>query len=277
LKTILLLITFLIPLNLSGQKDTVIYYTLLGRTTDKDSTAQFYEKITKNGRNKYLSTTFTRQEEKWVMLYETNIKIETDSSLTINSKSLVNPKTIRIFHKTKGGYYIKDYIGSILVQEGFSKMTFPLVKFGHWRGYDASTGILKAEESYLENQLMSNRFWINESEFIDDVFYLADKNAAFKGGDTTLLNFINANARYPKYAFKNNVSGTVSVRLIIMKDGRVRGIELLKKGNRFLDLEALRVIRSLPETWNPGEIDNKKVNMLIAIPITFQINKFNNP
>jgi TonB family protein len=277
LKTATLLLTFFISLNLSGQKDTVIYYSGLGRIVGPDSTAQFYEKVTKKAGKKYLSTTASRQTGKWAVLYETNIKMETDSSLTISSRSLINPETARIFHKTNGGYFIKDYIGSVLAQEGFSKLMFPLVKYGHWRSYDTSTGSLKAEEAYLENQLISNRYWINESEFIEDVFYLADKVPAFKGGDTTLMNFINEHGRYPKYAFNHNIEGIVTVRLIVMKDGSVRGIELFKKGNRFLDLEALRVIKSIPETWNPGEIENKKVNMLITVPVTFQISKFNYP
>ena len=270
-----LLFILIIPFSLSGQNDTIIYYSGLGRSSGSDSTALFYEKITKQTKKKYLSTTFARQEEKWVMLYETSIKKETDSSLTISSKSLINPKIIRFFHRTNKGYFIKDYTGSILVQEGFSKLMFPVLKFGTWRGYDPSTGNLKTEEVYLENQLISNRYWINESEYIDDVFYLADKVAEFKGGDTTLMNFINEHARYPKYAFNKNITGTVIVRLIIMKDGTVRGIELLKKVNIFLDREALRVIKSLPEIWNPGEIEDKKVNMLISVPIIFQISKFN--
>jgi protein TonB len=87
------------------------------------------------------------------------------------------------------------------------------------------------------------------------------------------MNYIAEHARYPKYAINKNIKGLVIVRLIVMKDGTVRGIELLKKINSFLDLEALRVIKSLPDTWNPGEIENKKVNMIIAVPIDFQIIK----
>jgi TonB family protein len=269
--TILFMLTF--PLRLSGQNDTIIYYSGLGRSVGPDSTALFYEKITKETRKRYLSTTFASQEEKWIMMYETNIKKETDSSLTIISKSQLNPKIKRFFHKTQTGYFIRDYAGSVLVQEGFSKLIFPLIKFGHWREYDHSTGNLKTVELYSENQLITNRYWINDSEYIDDVFYLTDKVAEFKGGDTALINFIAEHAHYPKYAFNKNIKGMVIVRLIVMKDGTVRGIELLKKINSFLDLEALRVIKSLPDTWNPGEIENKKVNMIIAVPIDFQISK----
>ena len=268
-----ILFILIIPLSLSGQNDTIIYYSGLGRSVGPDSTALFYEKITKETRKKYLSTTFARQDEKWVMMYETNIKKETDSSITIISKSQLNQKITRFFHKTKRGYFIRDYAGSVLIQEGFSKLIFPVIKFGHWREYDHSTGNLKTVEEYSENQLITNRYWINDSEYIDDVFYLADKVAEFNGGDTALVNFITEHARYPKYAFNKNIKGMVIVRLIVMKDGTVRGIELLKKINRFLDLEALRVIKSLPDTWNPGEIENKKVNMIITVPIDFQISK----
>lgn len=265
------LFIFIIPLNLSGQKDTIIYFSASGRSIDSEINAVFFEKITKESKKNYLSTTFSRQGEKWVRMYETKIKKETDSSLTLSSKSLINQKTKRFYHKTDNGYLIKDYIGSVLVQEGFSKLIFPVIKFGQWRGYDLSTGKLKTKESYSENQLITNKYWINDKEFINDVFYMADKVAEFEGGDTALLNFISGHTRYPKYAFKKKITGIVIVRLIVMKDGTIKGIDLLKKANKFLDVEALRVVKSIPNKWNPAEIENKKVNILIFLPIDFRI------
>ena len=271
------LIVLIIPLNLSGQKDTIIYFSALGRSINSETNAVFFERITKKSKKNYLTTTFSKQNEKWVMMYETKIKKETDSSLTLNSKNLIIQKTKRYYHKTDNGYLIKDYIGSVLVQEGFSKLIFPVIKFGQWRGYDLSTSKLRTEESYSENQLITNKYWINDREYIKDVFYIADKVAEFEGGDTALLNFIKEHTRYPKYAFNQKITGTVVVRLIVMKDGTIKGIDLLKKANRFLDLEALRVIKSIPNTWNPAEIENKKVNILIFIPINFRIDGINTP
>jgi protein TonB len=100
---------------------------------------------------------------------------------------------------------------------------------------------------------------------------LTDKIAEFQGGDTALMSFISKHARYPKYAFNNHMAGVVIVRLIVLKDGTVTGIDLMKKVNKFLDMEALRIVKSIPDTWIPGEIENKKVNMLVSVPITFQI------
>jgi TonB family protein len=273
----ILIILFLsvIPLCLPGQNDTIIYYSGLGRSVHSDSNAVYHERITKKTGKKYLSTTFIRKDGKWMEMYETKIKIDTDSSLTISSKSLLNPKINRFFYKTEGGFFIKDYIGSVLIQEGSSRLMFPIIKYGKWSGYDHLTAKLKTEEIYSDNQLITNRYWINDSEYITDVFFMTDKVAEFKGGDTALLYFITEHARYPKYAFNNNISGTVIVRIIVMKDGTFEGVELLKKVNIFLDLEALRVIKSLPDTWYPGEIGNEKVNMLIAVPVVFQIDKAN--
>lgn len=271
----LAILIFIIPMNLSGQIDTIIYYSGSGRSIDSELNAVFYENFTKKSKKTFISTTFQRKDEKWVMMYQTKIRKDSDSSLTINSKSLANQKIKRYYHKTVSGYLIKDYLGPILVQEGFSKLIFPVIKSGRWLGYDPSTGKLKAEESYSENQMITNKYWISDSEFIKDVFYVADKGAEFQGGDTALMNFISEHARYPKYAYNSHIVGVVIVRLIVMKDGTVTGIDLLKKINKFLDLEALRIVKSIPNTWNPGEIENKKVNMLVAIPITFRIIKVN--
>jgi TonB family protein len=273
MRTYFFLFIFIFPLNLAGQTDTIIYYSGLGRSIDSLVYASFYENITKKSKKTYLSTTYSNSnsDKSWVKMYQTKIRKETDSSLTIISKSLVNQKLTRFYHKTPGGYIIKDYVGSVLVQEGFSKLTYPLIRSGPWRKYDPSTGKLKAEESYSENQMISNKYWINDSEFIRDVFYFTDKFPSFEGGDTALTNFITKNTRYPKYAHNKNISGIVIVSLIVLKDGTIDGIELLKKVDKILDTEALRVVKSIPDKWTPAEIENKIVNMLVIIPIYFSI------
>jgi TonB family protein len=273
MRTYFVLFIFIIPLNLAGQTDTIIYYSGLGRSTDSLIHATFYEKITKKSKKTYLATTYANSysDKPWVKLFRTDIRKATDSSLTLFSKSLANQKLTRFYHKTPGGYIIKDYIGSVLVQEGFSKLPYPLIRFGRWREYDPTTCKIKAEETYSENQMISNKYWINDSEFIRDVFYFADKTPSFEGGDTALTNFITKNTRYPKYAHNKYISGIVIVSLIVLEDGTVDGIELVKKVDKILDTEALRVVKSIPDKWTPAEIENKNVNMLVKIPIYFSI------
>jgi TonB family protein len=262
MKAYLALMILIIPLNLSGQIDTIIFYSRSGRSVDSIDNPFYREIIRKRSKRTFISTTFLKKDEKWVMISQAKIKKDTDSSLIISSKSRANQITKRYFHKSGRGYLIK---------EGFSKLIFPVIKSGRWRAYDYSTGELKAEESYSDNQMITNKYWINNSEYIRDVFYLTDKIAEFQGGDTALMSFISKHARYPKYAFNNNMAGVVVVRLIVLKDGTVTGIDLMKKANKFLDMEALRIVKSIPDKWIPGEIENKKVNMLVSVPITFQI------
>jgi TonB family protein len=271
MKAYLALMLLIIPLNLSGQIDTIIFYSGSGRSVDSTDNPVYREIISKRSKRTFISITFLKKDEKWVMMYQAKIKKDTDSSQIISSISRANQITKRYFHKSGRGYLIKDYIGPVLIQEGFSKLIFPVIKSGRWRAYDYSTGELKAEESYSDNQMITNKYWINSSEYIRDVFYLTDKIAEFQGGDTALMSFISKHARYPKYAFNNNMAGVVVVRLIVLKDGTVTGIELMKKANKFLDMEALRIVKSIPDKWIPGEIENKKVNMLVSVPITFQI------
>jgi len=271
MKIYLALLILIVPLDLSGQIDTIIFYSSSGRSVDSTDNVVYREIIRKRSKRTFISTTFLKEDEKWVMMYQTKIKKDTDSSLILSSKSLANQITKRYFHKSGRAYLIKDYLGPVLIQEGFSKLIFPVIKSGRWRAYDSLTGELKAEESYSDNQMITNKYWINSSEYIKDVFYMADKVAEFQGGDTALMSFISEHARYPKYAYNAHMAGVVIVRLIVLKDGTVTGIDLMKKANKFLDLEALRIVKSIPDTWIPGEIENKKVNMLVSVPITFRI------
>ena len=58
-----------------------------------------------------------------------------------------------------------------------------------------------------------------------------------------------------------------------MNDGTITGIRILKNVHLLLDLEAVRVINSIPKNkWKPAEIDGRKVNFPMMIPINFALN-----
>jgi periplasmic protein TonB len=63
----------------------------------------------------------------------------------------------------------------------------------------------------------------------------------------------------------------VLVGFVVRKDGSVSDLHFVKRISPDLDSEALRVISSLPGKWNPGEIENKKVNVVLAIPVIFRL------
>jgi hypothetical protein len=254
---------------LFGQKDTLIYYTSKNKVISSQENAIMYDKVVKKNNSEYLITTFLKVEDKWNKIDAVKIKIESDSTLSEKTKEY---NITRVFHKTDSGcYYVKDYSNKILISEGKSSLMFPLIKQGNWKIFDETNGKLKSEDVYLNNQLISNKFWLTESYYINDVFTHGDKDPEYEGGPTALFKYISSNLVYPQYAMENNISRNVKIRIIIMKDGSIGGTEIVKKADPLLDLAAINVINSIPNKWKPGQIDGKEVNMSIIFPINFNI------
>jgi TonB family protein len=197
---------------------------------------------------------------------------ETDSTYILTYSDLEGSVERRFFNKTDSGFMIRDFNGSILTQEGESKLIFPLIRFGYWRHFNSSTGSIIYEGTYRENKMISNKWWVNDKEYITNVTSDVDKKAEFEGGDAALLKFVGENTIYPKEALEKDITGRVIVSFIVMNDGTIKGIRIIKNVHILLDLEAVRVINSIPKNkWQPAEVEGRKVNFPMMLPITFSI------
>ncbi len=101
-------------------------------------------------------------------------------------------------------------------------------------------------------------------------YLVAQKNPEFPGGEQTLRQLIADKMKYPKEAMEKSISGTVYLRFLIEKTGKVSIVEIQKGVHELLDNEAIRVIKELPY-FIPGEQDGKKVNVWFSIPVAFKL------
>jgi outer membrane biosynthesis protein TonB len=77
--------------------------------------------------------------------------------------------------------------------------------------------------------------------------------------------------RYPEFAMDHELQGRVMVHFIIDKEGNPQIKEAIgPKNGLILEEEAMRIIKSLP-TAIPATCDGKPINIMYAIPITFQM------
>ncbi len=113
---------------------------------------------------------------------------------------------------------------------------------------------------------------IEDDEETDEIFnfYVLEDKPVFPGGEAALLKYIAKNTRYPEIAKENGITGRVFVQFVINKKGEVVNVEVIRGVDPYLDAEALRVVKSLPN-WAPGKQRGKPVKVSFQVPINFKL------
>lgn len=114
---------------------------------------------------------------------------------------------------------------------------------------------------------------VSDTTFQNEVFGMSPYGMpSFPGGDRALLRFINEHVVYPEEAYKNHIEGKVIVQFYIEKTGKVGEVKVTRSVNEYLDREAVRVIKLLPDfTPAYNRIKNEPMGMWYIVPVTFKI------
>jgi protein TonB len=98
----------------------------------------------------------------------------------------------------------------------------------------------------------------------------AEHMPMFEGGDAGIFKYLKENTKYPMLAKEAGIHGTVHLKFVVGKNGKIRNIEVLKGVNKLLDDEAIRVVKSMPG-WKPGTQHGKPVSVYYTLPIKFTL------
>ncbi len=104
----------------------------------------------------------------------------------------------------------------------------------------------------------------------NQIYEYGTKNLEFPGGQAKLYEFLRENIQYPKECIEKGIEGKVYVKFVVMKDGSISNITILKPAHKLLNEEAIRVVGLMPK-WNPGQINDDVVNSFYTLPITFLV------
>lgn len=126
---------------------------------------------------------------------------------------------------------------------------------------------LEAEEE-MEFDIVETE---EEEEEESQVFVIVEKMPEFPGGQVALRRYIAENMNYPVVAQENDIQGTVYLRFVVLKDGRVGEVQVQRGVDPLLDDEAVRVIKTLPK-FTPGRQGGKRVNVWFSVPVRFKLN-----
>lgn len=92
----------------------------------------------------------------------------------------------------------------------------------------------------------------------------------YPGGEGEMAWFIQRNITYPKEAIANEEEGRVYIRFIVQTDGSLANFSVARGVSPFLDSEALRVCRLMPN-WKPAMNKGEAVAVDVVIPIVFRL------
>lgn len=93
----------------------------------------------------------------------------------------------------------------------------------------------------------------------------------FLGYEENFIKYIAMNLIYPEPARADGIQGRVFTQFIINGNGEIINLSILKTAYKILDKEAARVIFESPK-WSPAKLDGKPIDVLIVLPINFQLN-----
>ena len=117
-----------------------------------------------------------------------------------------------------------------------------------------------------------------EEEMTDEPFLIVEDMPRFSGcgaeakcTDEKMIRFIAKNIKYPPIAKENNITGKVYISFVVSKTGKVTNVEVVRSVDKYLDAEAVRVIKLMPN-FKPGKQRGKPVNVKYNIPINFTLN-----
>ena len=102
--------------------------------------------------------------------------------------------------------------------------------------------------------------------------YLAeevDEPPQYPGGEREMIKFINNERQYPSQAYEDGIQGRVLCSFIILEDGSLSFVDVIRGVEKSLNDEAIRVIEKMPR-WSPGKIDGTPVATYCILPIAFR-------
>ena len=68
----------------------------------------------------------------------------------------------------------------------------------------------------------------------------------------------------------NDIQGKVLLRFVVMEDGSVQDVNVVRSVSSGLDKEAVRVVRTLPK-FKPGKQQGKAVRVYFNLPVVFKL------
>lgn len=274
MRTILLFIFTTTFLSGYSQSDTSYFFGVNGKVLTDKINAKKTISVEKINDSLFKMIHFQKLDEDWKMNNDQFVSFIEDGVFKIWSDCNEDENTFyRQVKDTNNHYLVVDYFPDNSVRQfGISKYPFPLHKLGTWISY-YNNGQKKSKDTYYNNQLISNKRWDKDgNEDISNVFPEAEIMPKYgKGSINDFRIRVMRSMRYPVEAQERNIQGKVFMEFVVMENGEMEGLKVIKGAHPILDEEAYSLIKKIPSKWTPGYINDKPVRVIFTFPLVYII------
>jgi len=176
---------------------------------------------------------------------------------------------IRTYKKTADNeLYFNDMVDRMIVRRGHAQSVIPLLLNGKVTEYYPGEKV-KSISIYNNNELVSNENWNNDGEkYIDNIFYSADIYPTYADGIKSLHEHVMKSIKDSGMS-TSEFSGSIIVGFVVMEDGTIDGIKIVKGLGENINSIAYEAFNTLKGKWTPAKINGKTVRYFQIFPINF--------
>jgi TonB family protein len=166
---------------------------------------------------------------------------------------------------TSSGYQLANHFTNSLTLKRIEMMKTVKTKIARWK----IVTLVGATISFC--CLIAGNGLVSAQTKGDEVFELVDEMPSYGQGKNELNEFIGANLLYPEGARKSKIEGKVFAEFIVELDGSLSHVKIIKGIGYGCDEEVMRVVKSMPMKWKPGEKAGKTVRTKMTLPFMFRL------
>ena len=104
----------------------------------------------------------------------------------------------------------------------------------------------------------------------EKIYTSVEQMPQFPGGDVAMMKYIQSHIKYPPRAKENNIQGKVIMQFVVLKDGSIGEVKVVRAVDADLDKEAVRVVKSFPK-FTPGRQNGQPVAVWYTLPVSFKL------
>lgn len=218
----------------------------------------------------------------WMMLHELRAVHEYQADAAVADGD--NKDYLRLLYRqTLGtGYgHITNNFHSINIKKRIVMMNKTKTRFGAWKVLAALPVVallmMVGCKPTPASDAVENQTVTEAQASVEPVIYDFTQNApegmdapGFPSGEEAFYKYLSENITYPQQAKDAGIQGRVVVGFVVMDDGSIVNVEVVRGIGGGCDEEAVRVVKAMPK-WKPAIYNGKPVNVHYSLPITFKL------